>query len=89
MLTARIQNQMLTVALLLDVSIFDWTRLEATTNSFTHTSKLWCVILIQMSSVSINKVHFLIIHNMNIFIKNIWAIKFCLWASTFSYLLAQ
>ena len=49
MLTARIQNQMsVTVALLLDVSIFDWTRLEATTNP-SHTSKLWCVIIIEMA----------------------------------------
>ena len=69
MLTARIQNRMLTVALLLDVSIFNWTRLEATTNP-SHTSKLWCVIFIEIASVAINKVHFLFILNIvNIHIK--------------------
>ena len=70
MLTARVQNPMsVTVALLLNVSIFDWTRLEATTNP-SHTSKLWCVIFIEMPSVSINKVHFLFILNtVNVYIK--------------------
>ena len=84
MLTARIQNRMFTVALLLDVSIFDWTRLEATTNP-SHISKLWRMIFIEMASVSINKMQFLFILNItNISIKNIWARRFCLWANTFS-----
>ena len=84
MLTVRIQNRMLTVALLLDVSIFDWTRLEALTNP-SHISKFWCMIFIEMASVLINKMQFLFILNIvNVYIKNIWASRFYLWASTFS-----
>ena len=82
MLTARIQNQMLTVTLLLDVSIFDWARLEATTNP-SHTSKLWCMIVIDMSTtVSINKMQYLFILNIvNVYIKNIWASRCCLYGT--------
>ena len=37
------------------MSIFDWTRLEATTN-LSHTSKLWCMVFIEIASVSIIKI---------------------------------
>ena len=77
MLTARIHNRTLTVDLLLDVSIFNWTRLEATTN-LSHTSKLWCMIFIEMASVSIIKMQFLFILNILIvYIKKIyWLVGF-------------
>ena len=65
MLTARIQNRTLTAALLLDVSIFDWTRSEATTNP-SHTSKLWCTLIIEMASVSTIKMQFLFTGILNI-----------------------
>ena len=55
------------------MSIFD---LEATTNP-SYTSKLWCMMFIEMASVSINKMQFsFILDTVNISIKIYWLVGF-------------
>ena len=55
------------------MSIFDF---EATTNP-SYTSKLWCMMFIEMASVSINKMQFsFILDTVNISIKIYWLVGF-------------